>query len=420
MSQRASRTIEFESTRRAARPPFKKARQPAETHEVITEASRTQACSNTRSGNRWEDWLAQVCDECGVTINGSAPADPQIHNRELARRAFTEGSMGLGEAYMEGWWDCEALDELATRAMRASIDQKIENKARLVFEIAKARVFNFQKKSRAFQVGEKHYDTGNDLFEIMLDPTMSYSCGYWKGASNLYEAQVNKLDLLCRKLQLEKGMKLLDIGSGWGGLAEHAARNYGVEVLGVTVSKEQAALATERCCGLPIEFRLQDYRDLTGQFDRIVSVGMFEHVGVKNYRTYMQKCHSLLRDNGLFALHTIGTNRTHDLVDPWIKKYIFPNGKLPSLHQISGAYESWFVLEDLHNFGPDYDRTLMEWHRNFKNGWSELSGSYSNEFYRMWEYYLKVCAASFRSRENQLWQLVLSKPDGSVRYDSPR
>jgi cyclopropane-fatty-acyl-phospholipid synthase len=246
MSQRASRTIEFESTRRASRPPVKPARHRSETHQAFADQSRTQAYSNTRSGNRWEDWLAQVCDECGVTINGSAPADPQIHNRELARRAFIEGSMGLGEAYMEGWWDCEALDELATRAMRASIDQKIENKARLVFEIAKARVFNFQKKSRAFQVGEKHYDTGNDLFEIMLDPTMSYSCGYWKGASNLYEAQVNKLDLLCRKLQLEKGMKLLDIGSGWGGLAEHAARNYGVEVLGVTVSKEQAALATER------------------------------------------------------------------------------------------------------------------------------------------------------------------------------
>ncbi len=392
MSQRASRIIELESP---------------------------QVKVNSHS-DRWVEWLEQLCRECGVTINGSRPQDPKVLNDGLARRAFTEGSMGLGEAYMDGWWECEALDELATSALRANIDQKIENKVRLLFEIARVRVFNFQKKSRAFQVGEQHYDTGNDLFELMLDPTMSYSCGYWKGADTLHEAQVNKLDLLCRKLQLEKGMTLLDIGSGWGGLAEHAARHYGAEVTGVTVSREQASLATERCRGLPIKFKLQDYRDLDGQFDRIVSVGMFEHVGVKNYATYMKKCHSLLRENGLFALHTIGTNRTHDVVDPWIKKYIFPNGKLPSLSQISSAYEPWFVLEDLQNFGPDYDRTLMEWHRNVENGWEKLASRYDERFYRMWEYYLKVCAASFRSRQNQLWQLVLSKPTKSVRYDSPR
>lgn len=374
----------------------------------------------TGHSDRWHEWLEQVCRECGATINGSNPHDPQIYNRGLAKRAFTEGSMGLGESYMDGWWDCDSLDELATRALRASIDKKIENKARLFFEIVKVRVFNFQRKSRAFQVGERHYDTGNDLFKVMLDPTMSYSCGYWKGASTLHQAQINKLDLLCRKLKLEPGMTLLDIGSGWGGLAEHAARHYGVNVLGVTVSKEQAALATERCRGLPIEFRLQDYRDLHGDFDRIVSVGMFEHVGVKNYATYMQKCHSLLRPGGIFALHTIGTNRTHDVVDPWIKKYIFPNGKLPSLNQISRAYERWFVLEDLQNFGPDYDRTLMAWCQNFSEGWDKISANYDQRFYRMWVYYLKICAASFRSRENQLWQLVLSKPVSSVRYDSPR
>jgi len=370
--------------------------------------------------DRWSDWLQQVCHECGVTVNGSSPTDPRIHHSGFARRLFTEGSLGLGEAYMDGWWDCEALDDLATRALNSNIDRKIEKKAWLLLEIVKARLFNFQKKSRAFQVGERHYDTGNDLFEVMLDPTMSYSCAYWKGAHNLHEAQLNKLDLLCKKLRLEKGMRLLDIGSGWGGLAGHAARHHGVSVVGVTVSKEQAALATERCRGLPIEFKLQDYRDLHGQFDRIVSVGMFEHVGFRNYDVYMKKCHSLLKENGYFVLHTIGTNRTHDLVDPWIKKYIFPNGKLPSLNQISRAYEAWFVLEDLQNFGPDYDRTLMEWYRNFASGWGKIKHRYDQRFYRMWVYYLKVCAGSFRARQNQLWQLVLSKPTASVRYDSPR
>ena len=145
MSQRASRIIDLETP----------AVRPAGQHD------------------RWGEWLEQVCGECGVTVNGARPEDPQIYNPGLARRVFTEGSTGLGEAFMDGWWDCEALDELATRALCANIDQKIENKARLLFEIAKVRIFNFQKKSRAFQVGERHYDTGNDLFEVMLDPTMS-------------------------------------------------------------------------------------------------------------------------------------------------------------------------------------------------------------------------------------------------------
>jgi len=415
MSNRLSQAIEVESKKSQTRQDLKSAR-------VVTSSLSHLEKRSARKDNRWESWLSQICDECGVTINGPEPADPQIYNWDVARRMFTYGSIGLGEAYMEGWWDCDALDELATRMLQVKIARKmeVENKTRLFYEIAKVRVFNFQKKSRAFQVGEQHYDTGNDLFEVMLDPTMSYSCGYWKDASNLHEAQINKLDLLCRKLKLEKGMKLLDIGCGWGGLAEHAVRNYGVEVVGVTVSKEQAALAEERCRGLPIEFRLQDYRDLSGSFDRIVSVGMFEHVGLKNYRTYMQKCQSLLRDDGLFVLHTIGTNRTHGIVDQWIKKYIFPNGKLPSLQQITSAFEPYFVLEDLHNFGPDYDKTLMQWNRNFRDGWDQLSGQYSEHFYRMWEYYLNISAGTFRCRDNQLWQLVLTKQAASERYDSPR
>ncbi len=423
MSNRSTSEVEHESPKlKSSRQQQLNAAPRINAAPRVNPASPVQKNKNDVETDRWQSWLRQICDECGVTINGSEPPDPQIHNTDVAKRMITDGSIGLGEAYMEGWWDCEALDELATAMLKVKIASKmeVENKTRLLYEIAKVRIFNFQKKSRAFQVGEQHYDTGNDLFEVMLDPTMSYSCGYWKGASNLHEAQINKLDLLCRKLQLEKGMTLLDIGSGWGGLAEHAARNYGVEVVGVTVSKEQAALAEERCRGLPIEFRLQDYRDLTGTFDRIVSVGMFEHVGLKNYGTYMQKCHSLLRAEGLFVLHTIGTNRTHNLVDPWIKKYIFPNGKLPSLNQITSAYEPYFVLEDLQNFGPDYDKTLMQWSANFRDGWDQLSGQYSDQFYRMWQYYLNISAGTFRCRDNQLWQMVFSKPVDSKRYDSPR
>ena len=373
------------------------------------------------TGDRAELWFSELLAQSGITINGSEPYDPQFHHPDLSRRIFATGSIGIGEGYMEGWWTCDSVDELASRLMRNKFTTKVVNsRTKLAFEILKARVFNYQKISRAFQVGEQHYDTGNDLFEIMLDPTMSYSCGYWKDAETLEQAQLNKLDLICRKLKLEKGMTLLDIGSGWGSLAEHAARHYGVEVTGITVSKEQANLAAERCKGLPIKFVLQDYRELEGSYDRIASVGMFEHVGLKNYGIYMEKCHSLLKDVGLFLLHTIGTNRTHGLVDPWIKKYIFPNGKLPSVKQLTEAWEPHFILEDMHSFGSDYDKTLMAWHDNFESRYHEISSSYDERFYRMWSYYLKVCAGSFRARENQLWQMVLAKFARPGRYDSPR
>ena len=386
-----------------------------------TQLPGNQDSTKVEATGKAEQWFAELLAESGIIINGPAPHDPQFHNPGLSRRIFADGSVGIGEGYMEEWWTCEAVDELASRLMRNKFTTKhVTNRTKLAFEIIKAHLFNYQKISRAFQVGEQHYDTGNDLFEIMLDPTMSYSCGYWKDAETLEQAQLNKLDLICRKLKLEKGMTLLDIGAGWGGLAEHAARNYGVTVTGITVSKEQASLAAERCKGLPIDFVLQDYRQLTGSYDRLVSVGMFEHVGQKNYATYMDKCQSLLKQDGLFLLHTIGTNRTHELVDPWIKKYIFPNGKLPSIRQLTDAWEPHFVLEDLHSFGPDYDRTLMAWHDNFESRYHEIADNYDERFYRMWSYYLKVCAGSFRGRENQLWQMVFSKPATEGRYDSPR
>jgi len=261
--------------------------------------------------------LTAIMEASGVTINGDRKLDPQVHHPDLAKRVFAEGMIAMGESYMDGWWDCEALDEMITEAMKDRNHTRLWNKKKMVVQILKARLYNFQKKSRAFEVGERHYDIGNDLFEKMLDPTMNYSCGYWKDATTL------------------EHMKVLDIGCGWGSLARHAVENYGVEVVGITVSKEQKKLAEERCAGLPIEFVLQDYRDLTGEYDRIVSVGMFEHVGLKNYVDYFTKCNELLKPGGLFVLHTIGANRSHKMSDPWIKKYIFPGGKIPSLAQIS-------------------------------------------------------------------------------------
>ncbi len=348
--------------------------------------------------------------EAGVKLNGDGPADIRVHNPGFYRRVLTEGSLGLGESYMEGWWDVPALDEFICRLLSASVNKKIRTWKMLPY-LMKAILFNYGKKSRAFVIGERHYDIGNDLFERMLDRRMVYSCGYWKDAKNLDEAQEAKLELVCRKLRLEPGMRVIDIGCGWGSFCKYAAEKYDVHVIGVTVSKEQEEYARRLCEGLPVDIRLQDYRDMKEKeyADRIVSIGMFEHVGYKNYRTYMEVVHSLLKKGGLFLLQTIGGNESAVTIDPWMGKYIFPNSMLPSIKQIGEAIEGLFVMEDWHSFGPHYDRTLMAWFENFEEAWDELKERYSEMFYRMWKYYLLVSAGAFRSRYNQLWQIVLSK-----------
>ena len=369
-----------------------------------------------------EAWL----NKAGVRLNGDRSWDIRVHNPKLVSRVRRERSLGLGESYMEHWWDCQELDELFFRLLLKEQNHESLTTGQHIMNWIVSHVLNQQSRNRAFQVGERHYDTGNELFERMLDPHMQYSCGYWKKAEDLAQAQENKLDLICRKLQLEPGQTLLDIGCGWGGLARYAAENYGVEVTGLTISKEQQQLAKERCKGLPVTILLQDYRSLIDKFDRLVSVGMFEHVGLKNYQTYMKQSHRLLNKNGLFLLHTIGTNMTHCDTDPWIQKYIFPNGKIPSQTQMTHAMEGFWVMEDWQNLGPDYDKTLMAWHENFVQQWPDLRKHYPEKhydetFYRMWRYYLLQCAGAFRARALQLWQLVL-RPQGAAleRYDAPR
>jgi cyclopropane-fatty-acyl-phospholipid synthase len=311
---------------------------------------------------------------------------------------------------MDGWWDCEALDQFCYQMLWGRIDKQIKVKSpAFIMHVLRAYFLNAQSKKRAYIVGKEHYDTGNDLFSLMLDQRMIYSCGYWKDADNLDQAQINKLDLVCRKLHLKPGMRVLEIGSGWGGFAKYAAENYGVSVHGITVSKEQMEYAQESCKGLDTSFELKDYRDLNGNYDAIVSIGMFEHVGYKNYRDYMEVARRCLDDNGLFLLHTIGRNTPSRSTDPWTNKYIFPNGMIPSPAQISNSAQGLFVIEDWHNFGQDYDPTLMAWNENFQKSYDNLKDRYDERFKRMWEYYLLMCAGTFRSRRNQLWQLILSK-----------
>ena len=353
--------------------------------------------------------LITILDQADIHIGGPQPWDIKVHHSDFYQRVLAGGSLALGESYMDGWWDCDALDQLFHNALNAELYRKARYPKQVLREIVKAKVTNLQRKSKAFEVGEQHYDIGNNLFAVMLDKRMNYSCGYWHKAKSLDDAQEAKLGLICRKLGLAPGMTVLDIGCGWGGFARYAAEKYQVSVTGITVSSEQVKWAREYCRGFPVTISLQDYRGKKGTFDRIVSIGMFEHVGVKNYRTFMKVVSRGLKSNGLFLLHTIGGNQSISVCDPWITKYIFPNGMLPSAQQITRAAEGLFVLEDWHSFGQNYDTTLLAWYDNFTKGWEQISHNYDERFHRMWTYYLLSCAGAFRSRDNQLWQIVFSK-----------
>lgn len=359
--------------------------------------------------DNWFRIANELLSRAGIQVNGPSASDIQVKNPDFFKRVLQEGSLGLGESYMDGWWECDRLDVFFTKVLRAGLEKQLPRHLKDTLRIAGARLFNLQSKKRAWIVGKEHYDLGNDLFTRMLDPQMQYSCAYWKDAERLEDAQIAKLRLICEKLQLKPGMRVLDIGCGWGGLAQFMAQNYAVSVVGVTISAEQQKHAQQRCLGLDVDIRLQDYRDLNDQFDRIVSVGMFEHVGPKNYDTYFTVVDRNLKPDGLFLLHTIGSRRTDHNVDPWIDRYIFPNGCLPSVRQIANASESHFVMEDWHNFGADYDKTLMAWYERFLASWPENADNYSERFKRMFSYYLNACAGAFRARDIQLWQVVFSR-----------
>jgi cyclopropane-fatty-acyl-phospholipid synthase len=358
---------------------------------------------------REEKLIQGMLDPLDIRINGQRPWDPRVSDPGFYSRVLAGGSLALGESYMEGWWECQALDQFFEKLLAARLDRKVRSGAGLLWEAVKAQAVNAQSRARAFIVGRRHYDIGNDLFTLMLDRWLNYSCAYWHGASDLDQAQEAKLDLVCRKLGLKPGMTVLDIGCGWGGFAKFAARNHGVRVRGVTVSRQQAEFARQFCRGLDVTIDLMDYRDLDETFDRVVSIGMFEHVGFRNYRTFMSVAHRCLNPCGLFLLHTIAGNTPVKATDPWINRYIFPNSMLPSASQITTAAEGLFLIEDWHSFGPYYDKTLMAWYDNFTGHWYRIRKDYDQTFYRMWTYYLLCCAGSFRARRNQVWQIVLSR-----------
>ena len=369
------------------------------------------------------DKLRKKCEDilglADIDLSGVRPWDLKVHNNNFFDRIFSEGSLALGEGYMDGWWDTQSVDQFICKLLSSNVSGKINPYKVLVLSL-QAKLTNLQNLKRAMQVADNHYNLGNRLFEIMLDSRMTYTCGYWKHAEDLETSQEHKLDLVCKKLHLQEGQHVLDIGCGWGSFAKFAAENYGARVTGITISTEQVDYARENCKNLPIEIIVKDYRLMEGKFDHIVSLGMFEHVGNKNFRTFFQQANRCLKDDGLFLLHTIGGLESNVTPDPWIHKYIFPNGQIPSLAEISAAAEKLFLVEDVHNFGAYYDKTLMAWFDNFHAGWDEIKVDFDERFYRMWKYYLNSFIATFRTRRNHLWQIVFSKKGVQGGYDSVR
>ena len=365
--------------------------------------------------------VAKYFSDVDVRINGNREWDIQVHDPRMYQRVLSYGSIGVGESYMDGWWDVEALDEFFARVNRSDPYPIFGSWLTLLLGL-KGRIFNRQKPSSALEVARMHYDLGNDVYQSMLGKRMQYTCAYWGNAQNLESAQENKLHLIARKLRLKPGMTVLELGGGFGGLAQFIASEYGCHVVSYNISREQVSFGRALCADLPVRFEEKDYREAVAEkqkFDRVAAVGLCEHIGYKNYKDFLQVMRSCLKDGGLCLLHTIGSNQSVTSTDAWMDKYIFPNGMVPSIAQLGAAMENGWVVEDWHNFGPDYDRTLMAWWENLDRNWPLLRSKYNDRFYRMWKFYLLSCAGRFRARQLQLWQVVLSKGD-IARYEPVR
>jgi cyclopropane-fatty-acyl-phospholipid synthase len=373
-------------------------------------ASATQKLLSTLAPGRSADAFRDLLASAGITVGGSQPWDLQIHDERIWSRVLRDGTLGAGESYEDGWWDVPELDQFIDRILRIDITAAMRDNWMLVAHGMRARLLNLQSITRSFGNGQHHYDIGNDLYEAMLGGRLLYTCAYWHDAKTLDEAQDAKLDLVCKKAGLQPGMRVLDLGCGWGGFAAFAAERYRVTVTGFTVSQEQVRWAKDHYPHLPIDIRLDDYRNATGTYDAVVSIGLMEHVGWKNYRGYFELVDRLLAPGGVAFVHTIAGNRPRTHIEPWFDKYIFPNSVLPTLARLTAAMEGVFIAEDVHNIGEHYDRTLMEWFHKFDAAWPQLRARYGDRFYRRWKYYLLSCAGAFRSRSQQLYQIVMTRP----------
>ncbi len=367
--------------------------------------------------------ISDLLADVGLSINGNQPWDIQIYDEKVYRMILYKGSLGFGVAYMEGLWEAEQLDETFHRLLSADLDRKLKGwaRVRLLTEAVRHRIFNLQSQERAFTVAHKHYDIGNDVFEAMLDSTMSYSCAYWEHADNLEQAQQHKLDMICRKLALKPGEHLLEIGCGWGGFAQYAAETIGARVTGVTISQAQHDYAVERMKRLGLDDRVEivmmDYRDIKGQFDAVVSIEMFEAVGESYWGTYFTKLHDVLKKGGKAGLQiiTIADEMFEDYRSraDFIQKYVFPGGMLPSAQKLlEQTQAAGLKAVSSFRFGGDYAETLKQWGQRFEDAWKEgrIKG-FDAHFRKLWLFYLAYCEAGFRTQRTNVVHLELQRAD---------
>jgi len=341
----------------------------------------------------------------------------KIDDASVRRGIARGGIVALGEAYERSEWDCDDLESFMYRVF-TSAPPRLSRAAwaRLILAALDQRLFNRQRGRGAFDIGMKHYDLGNALFSSMLDESMSYTSGYWARAQTLAEAQEAKLDLICKKLNLQRGQRVLDIGCGWGNFAQFAATRYGARVTGVTVSKEQAALAREHCQGLPVDIRMQDYRAVEGTFDHVVSIEMIEAVGRKNIPAFYKTVDRVLADGGRSVIQAISgdtlsrtSDRGLDQYILWLLRYIFPDGYLPKARELIPSRGTNLQVDGWQRLTDDYPQTLRAWARRFNDNWDRLKDSYDEAFRRRWNFYLFGCAAAFRAGLVNVSQVVYRK-----------
>jgi len=372
----------------------------------------------------------QVIDEDDNTIE-RYDGDIICRDKTMFMDIINTGSLGVGESYMYGKWYChnDRVDILVYKIQSNNIQDKIRKPVSwsLWFWGLSTYLYNYQSRSKAYDVEDIHYNIGNDLYQNMLGPSMAYTCAYYKnGNTDLDQAQYDKFQLICDKIQLQDNDRVLDIGCGFGTLAKYMVEHKKCHVTGVNISREQLRYAYNNQDNIndkEVRSRLlyldRDYRDIKGKYNKVVSIGLCEHVGYKNYRTFFEKVYQCMEDNSIFLLHTIGSNESVTCTDPWTDKYIFPGGMAPSIKQIGESIEGLFILEDVHNFGPDYDKTLQAWYINYKDARNNNKIVKDDVFNNMWEYYLLSSAGSFRARKMQLWQFVFTKKR-EEKYTGPR
>ena len=366
-----------------------------------------------------EFYFGKVTDDFPVRVH------IEIRHSSVWSDVAFGGSSGSGEAYIKGSWSCSNLLGLVRIFLRNRHVLNQMDKRMTRFKAPLHRMLHWL--SRNTRKGSRrnisaHYDLGNDLFELFLDPTMMYSCAYYPGPdSRLDEAAVAKLDRICRKLELKPEDQLLEIGTGWGGFAIHAAKHYGCRVTTTTISRQQYELARKRIRREGLEDRItllfEDYRDLAGQYDKVVSIEMIEAIGHQYLDTYFEKCSSLLKPHGMMLLQaiTIADQRYESALREvdYIKKFIFPGGFLPSISAMSRSIARVTDMKLFHmdDIGPHYARTLGDWRQRFFERIDEVKAlGYSDAFIRMWEYYLCYCEGGFEERDIGTVQMLLTKP----------